>query len=199
MSTYIILLAAYLIGSISFALLIGKKTKGIDIRTSGSGNLGATNAFRVLGAKVGTFVLMGDVLKGTLATSLPVLFSAPIDPVWAGVVAVIGHCYPIYTKFQGGKAVATSGGVILFLDPTLFMSSILCFLLVLTLFKMVSLASILSSMCAAAYASQMASQTLFVALIFLAVFIVFRHRMNLVRIVNGTEPKVTIFKRRQTR
>ena len=108
MLTYILFLAAYLLGSIPFALVVGKLGYGIDIRQHGSGNLGGTNTFRTLGKKAGFIVTFADILKGTLAASLPVIFDVDIHPLWFGLVAVIGHVYPIFAGFRGGKAVATS-------------------------------------------------------------------------------------------
>lgn len=105
----LLIILAYLIGSIPSGLIVGKLAKGIDIREHGSGNLGATNAFRTLGVKAGSIVIAGDILKGTLATALPFLMHVDIHPLLAGVFAVLGHVFPVFAKFKGGKAVATSG------------------------------------------------------------------------------------------
>src|SRR5690625_353522 len=107
-------LIAYLLGSIPTGLIVGKIGFKKDIRNYGSGNLGATNTFRVLGIKAGIIVTLGDILKGTLAAVLPILFGAEdVYPLAVGIFAVIGHMFPIFAKFKGGKAVATSAGVIL--------------------------------------------------------------------------------------
>src|SRR5690625_1813930 len=111
---------AYLLGSIPSALIIGKIGFNIDIREKGSGNLGATNAFRVLGIKAGTIVVLMDILKGTLATVIPLFFDVEVSRLIIGIFAVLGHTYPIFAKFRGGKAVATSGGIILGVSPILF-------------------------------------------------------------------------------
>src|SRR5690625_4805861 len=103
---------AYLLGSIPSALIVGKIGYQIDIREKGSGNLGATNAFRVLGKKAGTIVVLSDILKGTLATLLPLFMDADVPRLLIGIFAVLGHTYPVFARFRGGKAVATSGGVI---------------------------------------------------------------------------------------
>ncbi len=105
----LLIILAYVIGSIPSGLVVGKLAKGIDIREHGSGNLGATNAFRTLGVKAGSVVVAADILKGTLAAALPYLLHVPIHPLLAGVAAVIGHVFPVFAKFKGGKAVATSG------------------------------------------------------------------------------------------
>ncbi len=109
-TTYLLFIVAYLLGSIPFALVVGKIGYGIDIREHGSGNLGGTNTFRTLGKKAGFTVTIADILKGTLATSLPMIFGLDIHPLWFGLAAVLGHVYPIFAKFRGGKAVATSAG-----------------------------------------------------------------------------------------
>ena len=115
-TTYLLFIVAYLLGSIPFALVVGKIGYGIDIREHGSGNLGGTNTFRTLGKKAGFTVTIADILKGTLATSLPMIFGLDIHPLWFGLAAVLGHVYPIFAKFRGGKAVATSlwGAIMLF-------------------------------------------------------------------------------------
>ena len=109
----VIVILAYLIGSIPSGLIIGKKFYGVDIRQHGSGNLGGTNTFRVLGVKAGLTVTTADILKGTLAAALPFLFQSDLNLFLAGFFAVIGHTYPIFANFKGGKAVATSAGVLL--------------------------------------------------------------------------------------
>ncbi len=99
----LLIILAYLIGSIPSGLIVGKLAKGIDIREHGSGNLGATNAFRTLGVKAGSVVIAGDILKGTLATALPFLMHVDIHPLLAGVFAVLGHVFPIFAKFKAVK------------------------------------------------------------------------------------------------
>jgi acyl phosphate:glycerol-3-phosphate acyltransferase len=186
---YLIVLG-YLIGSIPFALLIGKIFHGVDIRKSGSGNLGATNAFRVLGKKSGTAVLIGDFLKGTLAASLPFLLTAPVSPMVVGLAAVIGHVFPVFAKFKGGKAVATSAGILLYLSPPVFLVSLVGFIVSLFLFRMVSLASMLSIVGAWIGAVLFEDMALILLVSSLNVFIFIRHRANIVRIMKGEEPKV---------
>src|SRR5690625_3154314 len=111
---YVLLcIAAYVLGSIPCSLVIGKLFYKIDVREHGSGNLGGTNTFRVLGKKAGLAVTILDILKGTAAVSLVYLFGSSVDPLIVGAFAVIGHTYPVFAGFRGGKAVATSGGVLL--------------------------------------------------------------------------------------
>src|SRR5690625_3215684 len=146
---YIILfiILAYLLGSIPSALIIGKLTQKIDIREHGSGNMGATNAFRILGTTAGIIVTLADILKGTLATLIPLLAAMYIDidvsRLLIGLFAVLGHTFPIFARFKGGKAAATSAGVILGVSPLMFVI-ILLFIIILYLSKYVSLASMLT-------------------------------------------------------
>ncbi|MDM5316328.1 glycerol-3-phosphate 1-O-acyltransferase PlsY [Fictibacillus sp. b24] len=187
----IILLISYLLGSIPFALLVGKLGYGIDIREHGSGNLGGTNTFRTLGKKAGFIVSAADVLKGTLAASLPVLLDIDLHPLIAGIPAVIGHCYPVFAKFKGGKAVATSGGVLLFAEPLLFVLVLLTFFLTLYLSKYVSLSSIMAGVGSIALSLLLSGDSITTyILIGFTLFLIFRHRQNIVRIAKKTEPKV---------
>ncbi|MBH0160803.1 glycerol-3-phosphate 1-O-acyltransferase PlsY [Fictibacillus sp. 26RED30] len=187
----IILLLSYLLGSIPFALLVGKIGYGIDIREHGSGNLGGTNTFRTLGKKAGFIVSAADVLKGTLAASLPILLDVDLHPLIAGVPAVIGHCYPVFAKFKGGKAVATSGGVLLFAQPLLFVLVLFTFFLTLYISKYVSLSSIMAGVGSVILSFFIAGDLLTTyILIGFTLFLVYRHRQNIVRIAKKTEPKV---------
>lgn len=197
MDTFLVVLTAYLIGAIPFALITGKWFHKVDIRQHGSGNLGTTNTFRVLGKKAGIIVLIGDVTKGTLATSLPLFIDTSINPLWLGVIAVIGHCYPVYANFKGGKAVATSAGVLLAIEPLLFCTALLVFVLALVIFRMVSFSSLVSSFYASVYAICFADNEVILAVTGLMIFIIYRHRSNIGRIFRGEEPKLTIFPKKK--
>ncbi|WP_461201411.1 glycerol-3-phosphate 1-O-acyltransferase PlsY [Anoxybacillus sp. TBDG-1] len=187
----LLMIIGYLLGSIPSALLVGKIGYGIDIREHGSGNLGGTNTFRVLGVKAGLIVTIADILKGTLAASLPVLFSVDIHPLITGMFAVVGHTYPVFAQFRGGKAVATSGGVLLFYSPVLFMTMLAVFFLILYISKYVSLSSMLTGVYATAYAFVWTNDVpLRIVVILLTLFVFYRHRANIKRILNKTEPKV---------
>ena len=198
MNIVIILLLAYLLGSIPSALWIGKLFYKTDIRKHGSGNLGATNTFRTLGVKAGLIVSILDILKGTAATLLPLLpfFSVTdIHPLILGVVAVVGHMYPIFANFKGGKAVATSGGVLLAYHWPIFILMLLSFFIVLKLSKMVSFTSMVLGIIGLVYTTLYnvfyeIDIPLFVVIILLTSFVLYRHRANIVRIKAGTEPKV---------
>ncbi|MEO4055114.1 glycerol-3-phosphate 1-O-acyltransferase PlsY [Solibacillus sp. CAU 1738] len=193
----IVLICAYLIGSIPSGLWIGKLFYKTDIREHGSGNLGATNTFRILGKKAGLVVTIMDVLKGTAAVLLPLLpFFAEtnIHPLILGIVSVVGHMFPVFAGFRGGKAVATSAGVVLGYAWPLFVVLFFTFFITLKLTKMVSLTSMMAALVALIYSIIYWIVTgdfaLFILIAFLFTFIVYRHRENIKRIKDGTEPKV---------
>ncbi|KIY23366.1 MULTISPECIES: glycerol-3-phosphate 1-O-acyltransferase PlsY [Mesobacillus] len=187
----IIVLLAYLLGSIPSGLIVGKVFYGKDIREHGSGNLGGTNTFRTLGVKAGMAVTVADILKGTLAASLPLLLGADVHTLLVGIFAVIGHMYPVFAGFRGGKAVATSGGVLLAYVPILFLFTLIFFFISLYLTKYVSLSSILTGF--VAFISSLFTQDLPLILVVavLATFVIYRHRENIQRIRKKTEPKIT--------
>jgi glycerol-3-phosphate acyltransferase PlsY len=198
MLEFIIIVLAYLIGSIPSGLIVGKLGYGIDIREHGSGNLGGTNTFRTLGKKAGFIVTISDILKGTLATALPFFFGLDIHPLLVGIIAVIGHMYPIFAGFKGGKAVATSGGVILFYSPILFATLILFILVCLLITKYVSLSSMLTGLYAFIYSLFTKDLPLIIVIGLLVVFVFYRHRTNIKRIINKTEPKVHLFRNKHS-
>ncbi|MGG0736991.1 glycerol-3-phosphate 1-O-acyltransferase PlsY [Niallia taxi] len=194
----ILIILAYLIGSIPSGLIIGKAFYKIDIREHGSGNLGGTNSFRVLGKKAGFVVTFSDILKGTLATCLPLLLSlftdiqVNVNPLIFGVVAVIGHMYPIFAGFKGGKAVATSAGILLGHEPLMFLIIMVIFFLSLYLSKYVSLSSMIAGFAGLVYSIILWDDKLLIAILaILTIFVVYRHRANIKRILNKTEPKIT--------
>ena len=195
MDYLIFIIIAYLLGSIPFALIIGKIGYKIDIREHGSGNLGATNAFRVLGKKAGIFVTLADILKGTLATLIPLFasyfYDIEVSRLIVGVFAVLGHTYPIFAKFKGGKAVATSGGIILGINPLLFIAMVVTFILCLYLSKYVSLASMITGVVSTIISLFLNDWLLFAMILILTIFVFYRHKENIKRIKNKTEPKIT--------
>lgn len=186
----IIVILAYLIGSIPSGLIIGKKFYGVDIRQHGSGNLGGTNTFRVLGVKAGLTVTIADILKGTLAAALPLVIQADMHYLLAGIFAVLGHTYPIFAGFRGGKAVATSAGVLLWYAPLMFIIMIVGFFICLYLTKYVSLSSMFGGLVALIYSIIVQDIPLIIVVAVLTLFVVYRHRANIKRIIDKTEPKV---------
>lgn len=197
MEIILLLILAYLIGSLPSALWIGKLFYKTDIREHGSGNMGATNTFRVLGKKAGIAVTVFDILKGTAAVLLafsPYFADSHVHPLFVGVVAVIGHMFPVFAKFKGGKAVATSAGVLLGYSWPIFVLLVLTFLLALKITKMVSLTSMIVAVMGAIYGIIYYFITgdiyLELVIFLMGAFIFYRHRDNITRIKAGTEPKV---------
>ena len=140
------MIIAYLLGSIQTGLWIGKAFYHINLREHGSGNTGTTNTFRVLGVKAGLVVLVVDILKGTIATILPVwLGVTAVSPLLIGLFAILGHTFPIFAGFKGGKAVATSAGVLLGFAPLFLLYLGIVFTISLYLFSMISLSSVISA------------------------------------------------------
>ncbi|HPJ00563.1 MAG TPA: glycerol-3-phosphate 1-O-acyltransferase PlsY [Enterococcus sp.] len=202
MKIIILLVIAYLLGSIPSGVWIGKLFFKKDIRQFGSGNSGTTNTFRVLGKKAGIIVLAMDILKGTLATSLPVIFHiTTINPLWFGVCAILGHTFPIFAGFKGGKAVATSAGMLLGYQPLFFLYSTVIFLICLFFTSMVSLASMIAAVLItlstivipylAPIILEKQDWLLTIIAICVTAFIFYRHKDNIQRIKNGTENKVS--------
>ena len=186
------ILIAYLLGSIPSGLIVGKIGYNTDIREHGSGNLGGTNTFRVLGIKAGLIVTIADILKGTLAAALPFFMGAEdVYPLIIGIFAVVGHMYPIFAGFKGGKAVATSGGVILGVNPIIFLVLLLSFFLVLYLSKYVSLSSMVSGIIGIIATLVVEDYGLTIIISLFTIFVIYRHRANIKRIINKTEPKIT--------
>jgi glycerol-3-phosphate acyltransferase PlsY len=192
----ILIVGAYLLGSIPFALVIGKGIYGVDVRESGSGNIGTTNVFRVLGKKAGTLVFLGDVAKGFLpvflASRLVEADQAAVVSVLAAGAAIAGHTWPLFLGFKGGKGVATGGGTIMALMPPLFLLAFAVFWLVLIAGRMVSIAS-LSAAAFLSAAVIITGQPLPYIIFTLAgsAVIFYAHRSNMVRIARGKENRVT--------
>ncbi|MFC7320556.1 glycerol-3-phosphate 1-O-acyltransferase PlsY [Halobacillus campisalis] len=191
MEYFIFIIIAYLLGAIPSGLIVGKMGYGIDIREHGSGNLGGTNTFRVLGLKAGLIVTIADILKGTAAAVIPVLFGADVIPLVIGVFAVIGHMYPVFAGFKGGKAVATSAGVVLGVNPLVFAILLGTFFLLLYLSKYVSLASMVTGIVTFIVTLLLGEYGLSIIIAVFTVFVIYRHRSNIKRIMNKTEPKIT--------
>ena len=185
---------AYLLGSIPSGLWIGRKFFQIDIRQHGSGNLGATNSFRILGKKAGSIVLLMDLLKGSISVLLLKQMDLHgISPLIIALFAVIGHTYPLFANFKGGKAVATFAGVILAYQPILFLIGLGIFILTLAISKMVSFTSMLTISIGVLLSLYFQDIVLTTIALLADIFIIYRHRTNIQRILNGTESKVDIF------
>lgn len=186
----IMFLLAYLLGSIPAGVWVGKLLYKKDIREYGSGNSGTTNAFRVLGKTAGIIVLLIDLLKGTAAALLPLLFGVDIHPMIIGLAAIIGHVFPIFAKFKGGKAVAISAGVALAYNPLFLLSMIGLFLIILYVTSMVSFSS-MATLIIAFLSSLFLGDWIFSTLVFvIMILVIIRHKENLKRIREGNENKV---------
>lgn len=192
-----LLLAAYLLGSLMGGYIVGRLRGGIDLRASGSGNVGATNALRTQGTAFALAVLCIDIGKGLLAALLlPRLAGAAATPELGyacGAAAVLGHCYPLWHRFQGGKGVATVAGVFAALLPATFVWVIAAFVLVVLLTGTVSLATLASSAVALLHIACFSDGGLFSAAgaftLAMALLLLVKHRANLSRLRAGTEPR----------
>ena len=182
-------LAAYLFGAIPFGLLVAK-SRGVDIREKGSGNIGATNVFRVVGKGWGIFTFVLDALKGFIpAYAFPQAAGCGSDyGVLFGICAILGHSFPVYLKFKGGKGVATSAGMLLGVAPLAVLAGFICWLLCLVVSRYVSLASILAAAVAGASVWFMEKPlAIQLGLTAISVLVVWLHRANIKRLLNGTE------------
>jgi glycerol-3-phosphate acyltransferase PlsY len=199
-------IVAYLLGSISTSVWIGRIFYGIDVRKQGSGNAGATNTIRVLGWKAGVAVLLIDVLKAWVAVQSAPLFASGTlngEPlvnyrIILGALAVIGHVFPLYTGFKGGKGVASLVGVVIALFPYAFLAIFVWFVIVFLLFRYVSLASITSAILfplLVAFVFHEQSVSLLVLSILIAVFVPMTHQKNIKRLLKGEELKMKFGKK----
>jgi len=213
----LVVFASYVVGSIPTSIMLSKWRHGFDIRSKGSGNAGGTNVFRVLGWKSGVFVIVMDALKGVLATTvvarffwdpaLPFYNHTPFDDftiiqMICGGAAIFGHVWTIFAGFKGGKGIATGAGMLIGIAPTEFAVSIVVFLIFLFAFRYVSLGSI---MAAVAFPLSLiirynilsdeihSYKTLVFFSIGIALFLIYSHRTNVKRLMEGTERKITSF------
>ena len=210
MNELFLIILAYLIGSIPTSLIVSRTQFNIDIRDYGSGNAGATNTFRVLGSKWGTLVMIMDMLKGLIAVKLALLLPYYIDnefqrtnfQIGLGLAAVLGHIFPIWAEFRGGKGVATLFGLIIAISPWTALSCIGVFLLVLYLTRFVSLSSILASMAFPVFiliVFNVDNTAYRIFAIAVALLVIMTHQKNIGRLLSGSENKVPIFKNRDKR
>ncbi|MEO7677791.1 MAG: glycerol-3-phosphate 1-O-acyltransferase PlsY [Verrucomicrobiota bacterium] len=200
--------AAYLLGSIPTGYLVAR-AKGIDIRSVGSGNIGATNVFRILGKGAGIFVLLFDALKGFVAVvavvnfypelhrAMPTIFGGENFSkdrlrenlgILAGVAAILGHNYTCFLKFKGGKGIATSAGVLIALVPGAFLIVLSIFILVVALSRYISLGSLVAALCLPIAVWLLhGSPTLIFVMVALGALAIYKHKANIKRLLNGTE------------
>ncbi|KNY26051.1 glycerol-3-phosphate 1-O-acyltransferase PlsY [Pseudobacteroides cellulosolvens] len=180
----------YLLGSLNSSLLVGK-VYGVDVRKHGSGNAGATNTLRTLGKKAAVFVILGDALKGVLACLIGSLLVGNNGLMVAGIGSIVGHNWPLYFKFKGGKGVLTSFAVALMMDWKVALILFAIFAIVVAISKYISLGSIIGAALfpVAAYIHKSDDKLYLVIAVIFAFLIILRHRSNIKRIVQGTESK----------
>jgi glycerol-3-phosphate acyltransferase PlsY len=198
-------IGSYLLGSIPFGYLAGK-IRGIDIRKSGSGNIGATNVVRALGKRYGYPVFVLDFLKGFGAVKISISIATNARPAWgspemfgilAAVAAVIGHSFPLWLKFRGGKGVATSAGALFGLMPLAAVIAVLIWISIFWFTRYVSLASLVTVaalplvILIMTRLNQIHGNALFYLSLCIAAFVIWRHRSNFSRLMRGSEPRFT--------
>ena len=194
----VLMIVAYILGSIPNALWIGKVFKGIDVREHGSKNTGSTNAARVLGAKLGILTLILDISKGAIPTLIAtMLLDSSISVILVGICAILGHSFSIFMKFQGGKAVATTVGVFILLVPGAILLAAVIFFLVFGITRYVSLSSMIGAISLPIWIIIFYKNIpLTIFGIIIAVLIIVRHKSNIQRLLNGTESKFSINKKK---
>ena len=201
----LLLCVAYLLGSIPFGLILSKVFGGKDVRKSGSGNIGATNVARVVGSAAGILTLLLDAAKGGLAVWLAERYSgqSAASIMLAGIAALLGHCFPVWLKFKGGKGVATALGVFLMLAPWAAVGDAIFFFVVVLVWRYVSLGSISAAaampllvyfLWAPGHAPPL---VVIFGTLFAAVLVIAKHDANLQRLVDGTEPKFSFGKSKE--
>jgi acyl phosphate:glycerol-3-phosphate acyltransferase len=195
----VILILSYLLGSIPTSIIVSKLARGIDIRQHGSGNAGGTNVFRVLGWKYGVFVMVVDVFKGFVATFwiarlLPVPVSTELGQIFAGCAAIIGHIWTVFAGFRGGKGVGTAAGMLVALYPVVFIICLAVFALAVLTTRIVSVASMSAAVALPLTLSVLKFMLhknvpgpLYVFSFIAMALIIFTHRSNIKRLLNGTE------------
>jgi len=192
--TVVILIVSYLIGSIPFGYIFAKTFGKTDIREHGSGNIGATNVLRVMGWKLALPVFILDLLKGFLAVFLAkAVGSGSLLPLAAGMLAMIGHSFPLFLGFKGGKAAATAIGVLLALSGWVTLSLFGAAMLILALTRYVSLASMIGSLLVPLFFRLFGFELSYIIFgLALAVLVILRHQANIKRLLSGTEPKLKL-------
>lgn len=193
MKYFIIALISYFLGNISFAYILGKLFTKKDVRDFGSGNAGATNAIRAFGKKIGIMVFIGDVLKGVAAVILGRSIGGQNGAYLAGALVIIGHNWPVLLKFKGGKGVATTIGVMIFVHPYLTLICVVLGVIIIIITRTVSLGSIFGMALAPVVAIIFVKPfdlALFLFCIFIATMSIYRHKSNIKRLLEGKENKL---------
>lgn len=189
--TWLLLLASYLIGAIPTSYVVGRLVRGIDLREHGSGNLGATNVYRVLGWKAAVMVFPVDIFKGFAPTFFFPRFDGSPQPEWAlayGAAAIVGHVYSVYVSFKGGKGIATSAGVFLALAPWALLAGLCVWLLAVGATRIVSIASLAAALVVPIVVFfERGNGPVFWLSLALMAFVIWSHRANIRRLLHGEE------------
>ena len=202
----VFLIIAYVLGSVPNAVWYGKVFFGIDVREHGSGNAGATNTLRTLGNKAGFVVFFLDILKGFLATNLVVLLKDIVPQseeyfqvqMLLGAFAVIGHIYPVFAKFKGGKGIATLVGVLSAMDFRLILLLLVTFIIIVSITRFISVGSMISAILSPIYVGLLYNwqqQSFLYFCLLIALLVVYTHRANIKRLIAGNENKFTFSKK----
>jgi glycerol-3-phosphate acyltransferase PlsY len=217
----VIIILSYLVGSIPTSIIVSKLSKGIDIRNYGSGNAGGTNVMRILGWKHGIFVILLDAMKGVLAVivvarlhqgSVPFENATPFDDftlvqIIAGIAAVIGHIWTVFAGFRGGKGIATALGMLLMIVTVDMLVAVGIFIIVVTLSRYVSLGSIIAAISVPLtlivrenlfHVDVQGYNTLLPFVIMTSLLVIYTHRKNVVRLLNGSETRISFSKKNTT-
>ncbi|WP_027713700.1 glycerol-3-phosphate 1-O-acyltransferase PlsY [Desulfuromonas sp. TF] len=195
MQIALFILAAYLVGAIPTGVLLTRLAGIGDVRQAGSGNIGATNVYRVAGRRLGLLTLIGDALKGMLPVlvAASVLHMSEAQAAMTATAAFLGHCYPVYLGFKGGKGVATALGIYLVLSPLAVLGALLIFAALLWKWRFVSLGSVIAAAATPILVLLVEkSMPLFLATLFISAMVVLRHRVNIERLLNGTESRFKV-------
>ena len=194
----IIAVCAYLLGSLSFAIIVSKVTMGKDIRNYGSGNAGLTNAYRTMGAGKTLFVLIGDIAKGAVSVSIGMLLAGPVGKLVAGIFVILGHMFPLYFGFRGGKGVLVGAVMLLLFDWRMFLIAFVLFFLAVAITRWISLGSILGAVSFPITMAIFYRDPVLIAMAFgMAVAVIFMHRSNIMRMLRGQENRFS-FKSKKT-
>ena len=210
MAAYIIVgLIAYLLGSISFSVIISKKMAGFDVREKGSGNAGSTNVLRSVGKKAAALTLLGDVLKGVVAILIAFILGLIIGEEnisrallvqIAGFFVILGHTFPVFFKFKGGKGIATALGILIMINWQIGLICLIFALIIMAVTRMVSLGSIMAAVLfpilvlLVPHNAYLADGDYFIYSLILAAFVIFNHRENVKRLLSGKENKLSFKK-----
>ena len=188
---WVLVAAAYMIGCIPFGVIVARFYK-VNLRDQGSGNIGATNALRVMGRKAGIITLFGDMLKGSVAVYLAMRFGGYETALVAAAAVVIGHDFPVFTGFKGGKGVATSFGVLLALVPLLALAALVIWILIVAIFRISSLGALVSFTAVPflVLMNRQSGSLLLLLTVFLTGLIFFKHKENIERLLKGEESKI---------